>query len=87
MQVAEKSLVNARTTIEHHLVNALRDEGYVPCLDLDSIWVQDFDATAEAYDCTLHMYFVYVGRKKAWEVQGITSGKTIPMSTPPKKSV
>lgn len=83
--IAESKLPAARATLEKNLKFSMRDAGYALCLDLDTIWVCNYDPEQNNYVCELTMYFIYVGRKKAWEIEGISSGRTIPMSTPQAK--
>lgn len=84
--IAENRLASARGSMEHTLTTGMRDSGYVPSLDLDTLWVCEYDPETENYNCELTMYFLYVGKKKAWTTQGVSSGKIIPTSTPQVKS-
>lgn len=61
----------------------MRDEGYVPVLDIDPTWnwtwVKD-----EEYQFMYTLQGVYVGKDIAWETEGVSNGKRIP-STPKGK--
>lgn len=85
-QVADSGVVRVRATWEKTLEDSMRDSGYVPCLDLDTVFTTSYVAEKEHFDCELVMYFMYVGKKKSWQVEGVSAGRTIPMSTPSKKS-
>lgn len=58
----------------------MREEGFVPLLDLDPvfrwIWVKE-----DEYGFTYTWQGVHVGKEKAWQTEGILGGKMIP-STP-----
>ena len=70
--------VNATNTIEHQI----RDAGCLKVLDLDPIWVTEYNHQDDKWFFHLAIYAIYVGKKKAWEFEGITQGKLVPRSTP-----
>jgi hypothetical protein len=86
MMLNEKSLATARPKMELFHISGMRDKGYAPCLDIDSTWESVYLPMKDEFEVTLSMYFVFVGKKRAWNVQGVSSGKIIPMSTPSAKS-
>lgn len=70
--------VAANNTIEHQI----RDAGYLKVLDLDPVWITEYNHTDDKWFFHLSIYAVYVGKKKSWEYEGITQGKLVPRSTP-----
>jgi hypothetical protein len=61
--------------------NEMRDNGYVPSIDNDPQYTVDYLGDKEGFKFVLSVYGVYVGEDKAWQVSGVTSGKTIMRST------
>jgi hypothetical protein len=67
------------------LEDDMRSKGYIPVLDLGVHTKVDYNG--KAFNYTLTMHGVYLGRKKAWETQGLAGGKIIPKTTTTSKSV
>jgi len=57
----------------------LRGKGYVPVLDLGIHVTVDYDGKVFKYVLTQHG--IYVGRKRAWQIDGLAGGKLIPRTT------
>ena len=57
----------------------MRGKGYVRVLDIDPAFSVEF--TGETWKFLMSIHGVYVGKKKAWQSEGITQGKSIPRST------
>lgn len=57
----------------------IRAQGYVPVLDLGLYVTVDYNGKVFNYVWTIHG--VYVGRKKAWQIDGVAGGKLIPRTT------
>lgn len=61
-----------RDKIEKVLDTQVRDSGYVPHLDLDTNYSISYNLESNTYEFSITMYTVYVGKKRAWEIVGIT---------------
>ena len=75
-----------RSQYESMIVKEMRESGYVPVLDLGPYWSTNYIKEETAYDFVLSVYGVYVGRRRSWEVEGISNGIEIGRPTPPTKS-
>ena len=72
-------LISLRPQYENLLVQDMRGKGYVRVLDIDPAFSVDF--TGETWKFLMSIHGVYVGKKKAWQSEGITQGKSIPRTT------
>ena len=79
----------AREMYERILLEDMRDKGYVPILDLESQFSIKYNENKNNYSFFLELFGVYVGKKKAKELEGF-SGQTFykratmePISPPP----
>ena len=70
--------VNAEKTIGH----SMRDKGYLKVLDLDPFWVIRYDQADNKWFFDMTIYGIYVGKRKAWQYEGVSQGKLIPRNTP-----
>lgn len=77
-----------RKQYETLIIQGMRDVGYVPVLDLDTLWSTSYDQQNECYNFTISMFGIYVGRRKAFLIEGMSGqGRLHPRSiTPPKSS-
>lgn len=73
----DSSLTTNRSKMEKVLDTKIRFDGYVPHLDLDTNYFISYDANREIFNFSLTMFAVYVGKKKSWEIVGITGTKYI----------
>jgi hypothetical protein len=60
------------------LVTIMRNRGYVPVFDLEPLFSTHW--TGNHYTFRLSVYGVYVGRKKAEWVAGVTGNKLVPFT-------
>lgn len=77
-------LISLRPQYESLLTQDMRGKGYVRLLDIDSAFSIEF--TGETWRFLMTLHGVYVGKKKAWQLEGITQGKLIARSTAPSIS-
>jgi hypothetical protein len=56
----------------------MRAKGYVRVLDIDPAFSVEF--TGETWKFLMSIHGIYVGKKKAWQLEGITQGKQVPRS-------
>lgn len=73
-----------RSQYEHVILDDMRELGYVPVLDLGPYWSTLY--IKPKYEFELSIYGVYVGRRRSWEIEGISNGREIMRPTPPTKS-
>ena len=57
------------------LEEKMRDQGYVPRLDIGMEWTTTRQKSH--YDFEISLYGSYVGRKAAWVIDGIDNGRPI----------
>ena len=72
-------LISLRPQYENLLIQDMRGKGYVRVLDIDPAFSVEF--TGETWKFLMSIHGIYVGKKKAWQLEGITQGKSIPRST------
>jgi hypothetical protein len=75
-----------RAQYEDLIVKEMRDLGYVPVLDLGPYWSTKFTKETLSYEFIISIYAVHVGRRRSWEVEGMSNGTEIKRLTPPTKS-
>lgn len=77
-------LISLRPQYESLLTQDMRGKGYIRLLDIDSAFSVEF--TGETWRFLMTLHGVYVGKKRAWQLEGITQGKLIARSTAPSIS-
>ena len=75
----DSDMIRVRAQYESLLTQDMRGKGYLRVLDLDTSFSVEFDGETWVFLMTL--YGIYVGKKKAWQSEGITQGKLIPRIT------
>lgn len=73
--VSDAKIPSLRPEVERMLTQDARDRGYVPVLDLDTLWSTQYDLERNEYIYSSVLYCIYVGKRKAKEWQGWQSGK------------
>jgi len=76
----DSDMIRIKQQYENLLVGQMKDSGYTRVLDIDPSFSVEFDGTTWKFLMTIHG--VYVGKKKSWQLEGITQGKLIARSTP-----
>ena len=69
-------LISLRPQYENLLTQDMRGKGYVRVLDIDPAFSIEF--TGETWKFLLSIHGVYVGKKKAWQIEGMGQGKFLP---------
>ena len=72
----DSDMIRIRAQYESLLTQDMRGKGYVRVLDIDPSFSVEF--TGETWKFLMSIYGVYVGKKRAWQLEGITQGKQIP---------
>lgn len=80
--VTSDTFVSTRERLIEDLEASMRDEGYVPVLDLPPQFTRDFDAENETFEFVLSCYGTFKGEERSWLVAGIMNGREILRSTP-----
>jgi hypothetical protein len=85
----DSKIRDSRENYERLLVQDMRDRGYVPVLDLEPQFSIKYNENKDNYSFFLEMFGVYIGKKKAQDVEGFSGQqfykrdtKTV-MSPPP----
>lgn len=53
------------------IIEGMREDGYVPVLDLDIFWSTQYDSNKKRYTFRMTVYGVYVGKRKAYAIEGM----------------
>ena len=75
----DSDMIRVKKQYEDLIVVQMKDSGYTRVLDIDPAFSVEFDGQTWKFLMTIHG--VYVGKKKAWQLEGITKGKLISRST------
>ena len=76
----DSDMIRVKKQYEDLLSGQMKDSGYTRVLDIDPAFSVEFDGQSWKFLMTIHG--IYVGKKKAWQLEGITQGKLIARSTP-----
>jgi len=71
----DADFIRLRTELERLLVQEMRDEGYLPVLDVKTLW--STKRIDNKYEFDLTIYGAYAGRKKAREYNYWNEGKLV----------
>ena len=74
----DSDMIRIKNQYENMLTHDMRSKGYARVIDIDPAFSVEF--TGETWKFIMTIHGVYVGKKKAWESEGITQGKLIPRS-------
>jgi len=81
----DSAIPRLRNQFEHMLVSDMREIGYVPVLGLGPYWSTSYIEGKDQYDFVLSVYGVFLGKKEACKVEGLTvDGQTIQRTAPIK---
>ncbi len=84
--ISDKAIIQSREQFETLVLREMKEEGFVPILGFGPFWSTVYVEEQDEYMFILSIHGVYVGRKKACQIVGISvDGKTVPF-TPPNKS-
>lgn len=81
----DSAIPRLRNQFEQMLLTDMRESGYVPVLGLGPYWSTSYETAKNQYDFVLSVYGVFVGKREACKVEGISvDGLTIPRTAPTK---
>lgn len=69
---SDSDIARLRSMYEKLLLDEMRTKGYVPVLDLDTQWSIKYNHNKDNYSFHLEMHGVFVGKRKAWEIEGFS---------------
>jgi hypothetical protein len=72
----DSDIIRIKNQYENLLVSQMRDGGYVRVLDIDPAFSVEFNG--ETWKFLMTIQGVYVGKKRAWDSEGMQQGKLIP---------
>jgi len=75
-KVSGDKFIKTRERLLHDIESGMRDEGYVPHLDLKELFTRSMDAEGN-FDFELTIYGIYVGEEQSTYVAGVTDGKEV----------
>lgn len=69
-----------RLRIEHErlIMTDMRDQGYVPILDLDTQFHLEYDEEDNTYEFEMIVYGIFVGKRKSYLYEGFSGQNLIP---------
>ena len=71
----------SRVSAENVLSHEMRDKGYARVFDIDTFWITHYDGNQDRWFYSIRAYGIYVGKRKARDLEGWSQGKLIPRST------
>ena len=77
---SDSDIIKIKEQYEKLLTEDMRSRGYTKVLDIDPAFALEFDGEGWKFLMTIHG--VYVGKRKAWRLEGISQGKLIPRNIP-----
>jgi len=81
----DSDIIRIKNQYESLLIHDMRDKGYVRMLDIDPAFSVEFNG--ETWKFLMTIQGVYIGKKKAWDTEGMAHGKLIPRTLRPKLGV
>jgi hypothetical protein len=78
---SDSEIPYVRAGAERLLEEDAREMGYVPVLDLDTLWSTSYNLERNTWAYSSVLYCIYVGKRKAREWEGWQNGKLIPRPT------
>ncbi len=76
----DAAIPRLRKEYERLIVSNMRDQGYVPILDLDTQFHLVYSQELDTYQFDIILYGIYVGKKKAHLYEGFSGQSLIPRS-------
>ena len=69
----DSDMIRVKNQYENLLTHDMRTKGYARILDIDPAFSVEF--TGETWKFIMTIHGIYVGKKKAWQSEGITQSK------------
>jgi len=77
--IDDSDIIRIKNQYENLLTSQMRDSGYVRVLDIDPAFSVEF--TGETWKFLMTIHGIYVGKKKAWQLEGIAQNKPVKRNT------
>lgn len=74
----DAAIPRLRLEYERLIESNMREQGYVPILDLDIQFSLLYDEAQDIYEFDIVVYGVYVGKKKSYLYEGFSGQNLIP---------
>jgi len=74
----DSAIPRLRAHYEQLIESDMREQGYVPILDLDIQFSLVYDESTDIYEFDIVVYGVYVGKKKAHLYEGFSGQNLVP---------
>lgn len=84
-EITAQEFVSAREELIRLIESTIRDEGYVPLLDMTPQFTRQYNLEKELFEFELSVYGVFIGKEESWQIAGLMDGKRVPLSTRPTK--
>ena len=68
----DSRFVSLKAQYETLIIHNMREQGYVPVLDLDVLWSTSYDVKTQEYTFTISVFGIYVGKVKAKTIEGMS---------------
>lgn len=81
----DSDMIRLRAQYEKMLIQSMRGDGYVQVLDIDPAFSVSYNNDENIWSFMLTMHGVYVGKVKAWQIEGCSNGRMLPRSIPNDK--
>ena len=75
----DSDMIRIKKQYEDLLSGQMKDAGYARVLDIDPAFSVEFDGQTWKFLMTIHG--IYVGKRKAWQLEGTSQGKFLPRTT------
>ena len=85
-EIGDANVVEEKARLVAFVESQMRDDGYIPALDMEPQFTRSYKPDTETYAFVLSVYGIYVGKAKAWDVAGMMGGKIITKYIPPVRS-
>lgn len=79
--VTSDKFVTTRENLIKEVEDEMRDEGFVPVLDLIPQFTREYNPDDGTFVFELSVYGVEVGEEESWNIVGVTHGVTVERST------
>ena len=77
-QITAENFLQTRDRLFWELEVDMRDEGYVPVLDLVERSTREYNQATETFDFEFSIYGEYIG-EQSWDIAGTANGRRIMM--------
>ena len=74
----DAAIPRLRKQYEHMIEENMREQGYVPILDLDIQFSLEYHEETDTYEFDIVVYGVFVGKRKANDYEGFSGQTLIP---------